>query len=506
MLQALLKPLLLLTGVIIYSALFWHEKLAFNLLLFSSLLIAFALFLYRPIKLAWPLTAPIAGTLISGLIVMLYNTSLSKWVHIFSFLIMLGFVQRQQLRSTAFALMETMTNYGTLWFSNGAIVPENHTRARQVWRWIKLTLLPLAILLVFYCIYAAANPYFDKLSDKFWNRLFTDWTWGYTFFLITGVIIVAGVVFYAHQFSLARVECTQHDQLLRKRSRASLWTKGMLSLKSEYRTALILMLLLNVLLLAVNITDINYIWFDFKVPRDFSLKQFVHEGTWLLVFSIVLASFIIVYFFRGNQNFYRNNTWLRRLSYAWIVQNGILCYSVLLRNYIYVDYHGLAWKRIGMFAFLLLTFIGLITLLIKVRKVRSLYYLLRVNSWSVYAVFISMSFVNWDAVVVRYNLNHWNIWAVDTDFYLEMPGKVLPEVYARLDRVKAQIDAHKQNERPWMDITDYSRFVELLECRKKNYLDEQKKYSWRSWNWADANAKEKLEASMGITLNKVKEP
>ena len=494
MLRALLKPIFLLTGVIVYSTLFWQEKMGLNLLLFSSLLIVFAIVINRPARLTMPVIATIAGTLVSAVLVVIFNTTLSKFVHIFSFFITIGFIHGQQLRSTAFAILETVMNYSSFWFAGGAMVPEEYKGARKVWRWLKLTLIPLGILLIFYAIYTSANPYFRKISNEFWNKLFTDWSWDYSFFLLMGVIIVSGVIFYARVFSLRQAESLQRDELIRKRSKgANAFHRGMLSLKSEYRTALILMLLLNLLLLVVNITDIRYIWFGFKVPEEFSLKQFVHGGTWLLIISIVMASCIIVYFFRGNQNFYRNNLWLRRLSYVWIVQNAILCYSVLVRNYIYVDYHGLAWKRIGMFAFLLLTLIGLITLLVKVHRVRSLYYLLRVNSWSVYIVFVSMCFVNWDAVMARYNLHHWNIYAVDTDFYLKMSERALPEVYANLDKVRTQIEAHKRNARPWMEVLDFGKFVEILDNRRQRYLNELAGYSFGSWNWADIEARDKLK-------------
>ena len=51
-----------------------------------------------------------------------------------------------------------------------------------------------------------------------------------------------------------------------------------LSLKNEYRTAVMLVLLINVLLLIINIIDIDWIWFGFEYDGKVNLTQFVHEG------------------------------------------------------------------------------------------------------------------------------------------------------------------------------------------------------------------------------------
>ena len=115
--------------------------------------------------------------------------------------------------------------------------------------------------------------------------------------------------------------------------------------------ALIVFTLLNLLLLVVNVLDINWIWFDFEVPLEFSLKQFVHEGTYLLIFSILLSMMLVLYFFRSSLNFYPKKKALVVLGKIWIIQNMVLAFSVFIRNYHYIDYHGLAGKRIGVIAF-----------------------------------------------------------------------------------------------------------------------------------------------------------
>ena len=110
-----------------------------------------------------------------------------------------------------------------------------------------------------------------------------------------------------------------------------------------------------------------------------SYYEFVHEGTWLLVFSVFLSAAIALFFFKGNLNYFSKNKWLKRLTIVWIAQNLVMVISVMLRNYWYITYFGLAYKRIAVLFFLLLTMIGLITIIIKILNKKSSYYLWRVT-------------------------------------------------------------------------------------------------------------------------------
>src|SRR6185437_2384871 len=78
---------------------------------------------------------------------------------------------------------------------------------------------------------------------------------------------------------------------------------GLLALKSELTMGSISLLLLNALLLLINIIDVKYVWLGFTFHKDANMAAYVHEGAWLLIFSIVLAMLLLLFFFRGNLNF-----------------------------------------------------------------------------------------------------------------------------------------------------------------------------------------------------------
>jgi hypothetical protein len=265
-------------------------------------------------------------------------------------------------------------------------------------------------------------------------------------------------------------------------------------LERERRMGMILLVAANCLLVVVTVIDINWIWFGFVVPQGFSLKQFVHEGTWILIISILLSMLILMHLFRKNQNFYRRSQALKVLAIVWVVQNFILGISVFLRNYHYISFHGLAYKRIGVIVFLLLVMVGLISLLIKIRERKSLFYLARVNGWAAFVALVGLSTVDWDSVIVRYNLDHWNQGEIDVDNYLEMSDKVLPLLYADIDKVGAQMLKHKENTVRWVNELDIGTFRRALDVKRDRFIQRHERSVWQEVNLADHLTARSLDA------------
>jgi len=248
----------------------------------------------------------------------------------------------------------------------------------------------------------------------------------------------------------------------------------------------------NALLLVVNAVDIAWVWFGFTVEEGFSLKQFVHEGTWLLILSILLSMAILLHLFRGNLNFHPKERGMRLLATAWVAQNFILGVSVFLRNYHYIHFHGLAYKRIGVIVFLALVLVGLVTLYLKIERRRTLTYLLRVNGWAAFAALVGLATVNWDGVIVRYNLAHWNQGEIDVDNYLAMSDKVLPLLYDDLAKVEAQMARHRENRVRWVEHLEPLSFRSDLDLKRYRFLGRYLQQDWRSWTLADQRTYEAL--------------
>lgn len=351
-------------------------------------------------------------------------------------------------------------------------------------------------MVVFYIIFHFANPVFESLSNKCWkyigtflNSVFKNISLLRIIFFLFGVSLVGWGIYQSNLSAFLNAQLKQSPIINRVRKKVQKPKlevnplemvqepkKKILGLKNEYQSALILLILVNVLLCIVNMIDVNWIWFNFKYHRSFNLTQFVHEGTYLLILSILLSMAIMLYFFRGNLNFYPQRKKLIVLSSIWIAQNIILTISVAIRNYHYIHYYGLAYKRIGVIFFLVLTLFGLCTLFLKIRFQKSTYYLLHWNSWSIYAAFILLGLVNWDIIILKNNIQLPYKENLDVEFLLDLSDKTLPLIDQNKDLLNVQ---------NWQ--SNNNNFHVMYEKRVNDFL-VGKKDSWYSWSYLEGKA------------------
>lgn len=269
------------------------------------------------------------------------------------------------------------------------------------------------------------------------------------------------------------------------------FANGIMALRNENTTGIISLVLLNILLLSINCIDVIYVWFGFQYKNDMNLSQYVHEGTGMLIFSIILAMVLVLFFFRGNLNFYERNKLLRFGAYALLVQNMVLVVSVLIRDYYYITHMGLAYKRIGVLFFLLLVLIGLITVFIKIQQVKTAYYLLRINAWFAIGILVVSACVHWDETIADYNLARKKNIPLDIKFLLSLSDKTLPVLEANSDVFDKYDNQRIDGEGQYLYRSQLSP-KEVFENRKMYFLKTQNNYTWLSWNLADAYVRKHL--------------
>lgn len=502
--KSIVRFLFLVAGLATYNYLFWQQKMGVNLPLFNTLLLIFYFFLDSKSLRSRAVQVTALCTVLTGIPVVLFNTGISVFAHCTSLILTVGFAHQPALRSVIFSL-----GYAALAFLSAPVnyieglgLPRKSRNGQTVaWYTLKRSLIPLAVCIVFYVIYRNANIHFKEFSIAAWDFLFS-WlrfiSFTHFLFLVLGAILITGALYRRELTDIVKGEASLSEVLRRRKKKVKpdLQNPSALDmgLRKEYRTAMWLLVMVNILLLTVNIIDIKWVWFGFALSDGFSLKQFVHEGTYLLILSILLSMGILMFFFRQNLNFLSENRMLKILSYAWLAQNFILCISVFLRNYHYIQFHGLAYKRIGVIFFLALTAIGLYTLSRKIHGRRTAFYLWRVNTWAAYALMIFAAFFNWSIFIAQYNLHHPNPSGIDTDFYLDMSPHVMPLLYENLPAIETQIASHAEDKDRWTDVESINQFRFLLQEKKERYLARQLKYDWPSWNLADARTRQRLKS------------
>ncbi|MCB0794407.1 MAG: DUF4173 domain-containing protein [Flavobacteriales bacterium] len=444
---------------------------------------------------------------ISATMVLVHDSTIAvvaAWTSLLAFSVL---ARVPELRSTMFVIPRAILEMGSVplrtWTWIGTKVTNGRAGSRG-WYWSRVVLVPILIATIYLALYREANPRFDELTAGFVDglaRLIRDLSSSVlnrrTAFIGLGSLIAAGAILRPARTAFFLHEMDAPDLLQRGNRKArNSWSPGStMGLERERSSAVLFLTVVNMLLLVVNVLDIDEFWFGYAVPEGSDLRQLVHEGTWVLVASILLSMLILLHLFRGNLNFYSRVGPLKFLAGLWIAQNAVLAISVFLRNYHYIGFHGLAYKRIGVLVFLLLVLFGLVTLFIKIRRRRSAAYLLRTNSWAAFFVLCGLSIVPWDTVIVRYNLGHSNPAEIDVDNYLDLSDKVLPILALHRGTIARQIEKHRMNKVQWIRYSEPDRFDRDLDVRIVRFLDEQPQRSWKEFSWAYQAAFNELLAS-----------
>jgi len=486
--KEIISNLLFVLGVCFLNVLFWKEQMGLNVLLFSifSILGLFACF--PESRTSKNVYITVGGTLLSALMVVLNNSILSKCIYTLSFFTMVGFVHQRSLRFVWYAFLLGIGEIFKVkqkFFQKIDDLRVFNLPVKKALRYSYLSVVPIFIVSIFFTLYSLSNEQF-AMRLNLWNHIVGFFTVDISLervAFITVSIFVSGGIFWNSEYNVFKnLDANKTEKLVRIRRLIDRnASSNMLALKNEFRMGMILLVLLNILILFMNITDLQFILFDYGSISYVELRQFVHEGTYILIASILMAMGVLLYLFRRNLNFFSNNGFLKILAYAWIVQNGILAFSVGMRNYKYIEYYGLAYKRIGVVIFLLLVFIGLITMFWKIKYVKTLYYLCHRNAWAVYLTLLIATCVNWDIFITNYNLQANTKDPLDAAFLIQKTSE------KNLYILKENIDLIKEK------TSTSDHLVDKWMANKEARFKAKKSYgSIFSWNLPDARNEKKI--------------
>lgn len=496
--ETIRRTIFTLIGASWYAFLFWRTDFGINTLLFIIPVLAGLFFLRRDLISNWSVIASAGAVLLSAILVVIHNSVIAKAVHQLAIVLLIGFVQSRELRFIAFAAILGISSIfeGPIQLIRQfekEVIKSPHLK--QLLYWLRMVILPVILGFLFLGIYSVASDKFAWLLTESWGRFLGRMLsflepdriiiWG------IGFMLCAALLTRSYFFDLLCPKGHPYRLTMRRKRKAATRLRlslGTLSLKHEYRRALLTFALLNGLLLIFNITDLRYIWIEYEDVGPHELSQYVHEGTWLLLFSIALAMAIILYFFRKNLNFYPDNDLLKTLVGIWIFQNLILTLSVGMRNVHYVSSYGLAYKRIAVFFFLLLVCFALWTIQQKVFARRTTYFFFQSNGWAVFALLLLASSINWDVVITRYNLYADTRYHIDVNYLIdEISDQNLHLLYANKDRLLG-----RSNLSP---ITLDTR----LNQKRSRFEKKQARKNWRAWNWADMQNNHKIQKNTSST-------
>jgi hypothetical protein len=495
------KYAITIASALLFVALFFEKSLGLNVPLYGISTVALLLAFKREFFASHFAKIVAAGFLLTSILYYLYASPFTFFVLVLSFILLIGLHTATPIRNLLFAMGSALPNYFTAigQFFQSAQTRKQRKRSVGLSKVFRIIFLPLFIIFLFIALYSMGSSYFSDAVGRVFEVLKSIFRKIATYINIIAVFIAILGLFIGviHSLGLRENSFSEQDAaftdwLTRVRSKSRQRFRN-LDLSMEYKSGVFLLAALSVLLSLLLVLEIKNIWINFTWNGEL-LKEMVHEGTYILILAILISMAITTYYFRKNLNFYQNNTALKVLAYLWIALNALLVISVCVRNAHYIHYFGLANKRIGVLFFLALCIVGLITLVIKINKVKTTFYVLRINALAAYIALVAVCVVNWDGLIAQYNFGHYKTAYIYLPFMSNLSDKTLPYLHL----TDAQISEIENKQVENIPLARRGNFTDLnyknkIDGRVKSFVKNYPKKHWLERVWAEDRAYEKLK-------------
>ena len=456
-------------SAIAFSLLFYSKSFGLNLFLISILAVVLVSTITTR-KTSWRYSTIY---ILSAVFVFLNPSNFTLFVHFMAFAVFVG----KSISHKSSIYLSWMMGVVNMLIASVANLTENSNQpakekkdlSPKILTYIKGVLISATCIFLFTLLYKKANPVFGELIGQI-DLSFISFQW--LLFTTLGYFLFLHLLRPFPPKELIDFDDQQGNDLEKPTEIELISEKKKLA--SEHTLGSMVFIALNLLLIFFLTTDIIYLFQKTAISiSDYS--ESVHQGVYALMFSIVCAIALILYFFRGNLNFFQDNKRIKTLTYIWIALNVILVVFTCLKNYTYVDALGLTYKRIGVFVYLLLTLTGLVTAYIKVAEVKNFLYLLRTNIATVFAFLIVSAAIPWDKTITWYNLNH--IENPDLAYLINLGDNNSEQLYDFVKGNASQVELNSkdsitkkhsefveaQSQKTWQEYTLY----QLIKLEKK---------------------------------------
>ncbi len=494
---------ILILGTLLFSILFFRESHGINYLIFTVFLISSLLFIKKELlkNLAW-ITA--AGfSLVSALALTYHGTGLALGATITSLSLMAALSVSKNSSAIAAVFYSAYSYISAIGFVFVDLMERNrkkkdlqqdsedkeNKKGGISWVHIISALGVLLTIVLFFVLYQRANPLFKDFTQKI-NLDFIEWPW--VRFTFLGFVLLYGFFYNRNIPSLYAWDRKQKNNLLNNTATENRLFGRSFNINMEYKTGLILIILLNALLAIVNLLDIVYMWSGRGLPEGMSYSDFVHQGTANLIFSVILAIIIILFFFRNKMHFFEKAKQFKVLAIIWMLQNLMLTLSTAYRNQLYISEYTLTYKRLGVYIWLAIVAFGLITTLIKLYKKKTNWFLVRANSWSLISILVLLSLFNWDLIITKFNIKHAS--NLDKEYLLEMHPATLPyllDLSVSYDQV-GEFDNYTNLSYEYDDPAYLKTFTHELHKQTYTFLQDWEKTGWQSWSYSKQQTAKKI--------------
>lgn len=385
---------------VLFIVLFYDQNVGMNLgiitVIYSTLT-----FFRTPVKNRTPTFFFLLITSLLSAAAFAWYGDFPSFLAVVSSVVLLGYRSRNRRMKILLLIPVIVTNCSTFlcrFFSFDKWLPKR--KIPGFWqKMFAFIFIPLLLTAVFFGIYSAG-------SDHFAN-LFTNIELDINFWQL--IVITALGLFVAFNYwnyvvektiyktnSILNNDFNESDKILKP-------TYSFFDLDTERMSGVISLLALNILLIFFIITY-NYEQFFETVKSPSRLSQETHERVNVVIISIVMAIFVIMFYFKSSFNFDPKAGSMKILAKIWIFLNAVLVISALVKNLEYIENYGFTYKRLGVYAFLILSLIGLVMTFIKIHLRKRNAFLFNVMTWYIYGTILVCSYINWGGIITSQNM------------------------------------------------------------------------------------------------------
>lgn len=264
---------------------------------------------------------------------------------------------------------------------------------------LAFVLIPLFLLAIFFAIYSVGSEHFAHLFE---NIELDVNIWQLICITALGFFIAFNFWSYLVEKYIYKQNPILNDHFGEK-AKIQKSTYSFLDLDSERMSGVISFFVLNVLLIFFIITY-NYEQFYEVIKSPAQLSDETHERVIAVIMSIAMAIMVIMFYFKSGFNFDPKAGKLKILAKIWILLNAVLILSAAVKNSEYIINYGFTYKRLGVYAFLILSLIGLVATFIKIQYQKTNAYLFNTMTWYLYGTILVCSYINWGGIITSQNM------------------------------------------------------------------------------------------------------
>lgn len=396
------KHQIILASSLIFALLFYNESVGVNLAIFGLVLTGFICYFFQDRFTDRSHLVLVVTSVLSCLAFAWYGDFASFLALAMSILFLQFKTQESKLKIIQMfplVFLNAFASVGRIFMFNQWL-PEKKIHNDFAKKLVAFFVIPAIFIGLFFIVYSFGSNHFSSL--------FTDYTLDID---IVQLLLISILGFYISfsfwnywvpdlSYEKNAMLDNDFDNIAEIKNQS---TFSFLDIDFERKSGEITLVLLNIMLL-VFIATYNYEQF-FEVVKNPNLSADTHERVNSVIFSIIMAVGLILFYFKGGFNFDKKAANLKKLAKIWIVLNGLLIVSTFIKNSEYIAVQGLTYKRLGVYAFLILAIIGLVFVFLKITKQKTNAYLANQMVWYFYGTVLLCSFVNWGNLITNYNIS-----------------------------------------------------------------------------------------------------